>query len=94
MRGLGGPQSVTSAAQPRPVLLLQLLMLALAICCASTASATADRPLHIMFHSIPLPGHINPLLAQAEEAVRRGHRATVTTAAAAEAYVRKHKHPQ
>jgi hypothetical protein len=76
--------------------ILAIAAAALTVCVSATLGTrpAGFEPLHYVFHSIPLPGHLNPLLAQAEALVLKGHRATIATAASARAYVVKHKHPE
>ena len=51
-------------------------------------------PKHILFFSIPLPGHMNPLLAQASRLVEMGYQVTVASAKSFQAYVDANKHPR
>ena len=42
----------------------------------SNSTNSTIKPLNVLFVSVPLPGHANPLLALGEELVRRGHNVT------------------
>jgi UDP:flavonoid glycosyltransferase YjiC (YdhE family) len=48
---------------------------------------------HIFFSGIPMPGHIFPLLATAEELALRGYTVTIATVKSIAKTVRNHKHP-
>jgi hypothetical protein len=46
---------------------------------------------HILFVSVPFPGHVNPLLAQAEELVDQGFTVTVATPSTLSDYINRAK---
>lgn len=91
-----------------PWLLTTLVLGALLLAAAVPATSTSVHPpapattvpklslaetRHILFYSIPFPGHVNPLLAMGHALVEKGYQVTVSTAAMMEKYIVAHKHP-
>jgi len=75
-----------------------MIIVTLSLLCVSTSVvvatpvdvATASQPVtsnHIVFVSIPLPGHVLPLMAQGNELARRGYRVSIATPSKLESFI-------
>jgi len=76
---------------------------ALVVCClglffvlsAASQVTSSETPVkHVVFYVIPLPGHANPLLAQAYLLAEKGHHVSLVSPSIFSKYVEANKHPK